>query len=350
MADPRFYDNLGPFTLGDVCKAASAALPDHADAGAKIHDLASLTGAGPDHLTFYAGSGGAAAGDLKQTAAGFCLVPQKTARPLAMRPGMMAIPVASVQHAFAAVARLFYPQSGLVAWSQQTAVDPSATIGAHVLLSPGVVIGPGAQIGDGSRIGPNTVIGRGVAIGRGCEIGSNCTIANAYIGDEVLILPGAQIGQPGFGFASGASGHIKIPQLGRVIVQDRAEIGSCTTIDRGALGDTVIGEGTKLDNLIQIGHNTHIGRHGIVVAQSGIAGSCEFGDFVIVGPQVGIADHVKIGTGARIAARAASQPGIVYEGGQDYGGAPLKPVREWIREMHALTNLAKKSKRGGDHG
>ncbi len=347
MADPRFYDNRGPFTLGDVCQAVAAALPAHADTQAKVHDLASLTGAGPDHLTFYAG--GAHAADLKETAAGFCFVPEKTARPLGLRPGMLAIPCASVQHAFAAAARLFYPQSGLPLWSQQTAVDPSASIGAHVLLGPGVVVGPGAEIGDGSRIGPNTVIGRGVAIGRACEIGSNCTISNAYIGDEVLILPGAQIGQPGFGFATSTAGHVKIPQLGRVIVQDRVEIGACTTIDRGALGDTVIGEGTKLDNLIQIGHNTHIGRHNILVAQSGIAGSCEFGDFVIIGPQVGIADHVKIGSGARVAARSASQPGIEYAGGQDYGGAPLRPVREWIREMHALTKLAKKSK-SDSHG
>ncbi|HEY0301118.1 MAG TPA: UDP-3-O-(3-hydroxymyristoyl)glucosamine N-acyltransferase, partial [Rhizomicrobium sp.] len=340
----------GPFTLGDVGPAVSAPVPAHADTTAKIHDLASLTGAGPDHLSFYSGGAGAHAADLKETAAGFCFVPQKAARPLATRPGLLAIPTASVQHAFAAAARLFYPHSGLPLWSQQTAVDPSASIGERVLLGPGVVIGPGAEIGDGTSIGPNTVIGRGVAVGRSCEIGSNCTISNAYVGDEVLILPGAQIGQPGFGFATNAAGHTKIPQLGRVIVQDRVEIGACTTIDRGALGDTVIGEGTKLDNLIQIGHNTRLGRHNVIVAQTGIAGSCEFGDFVIVGPQVGIADHVKLGANARIAARAASQPGIVYEGGQDYGGAPLKPIREWIREIHALTNLAKKSKRGGDHG
>src|SRR5258707_4153364 len=223
MADPRFYDNRGPFTLQEVVKAADVPLPAHADAQARVHDLASLSGAGPDHLSFFAGAQG---GDLAQTGAGFCFVPDKPAKTLALRAGCLALPCASVQHAFAAAARLFYPQSGLVAWSQQTSVDPSAAIGERVVLGPGVVIGPGAEIGDGTRIGPNTVIGRGVAIGRGCEIGSNCTIASAYIGDEVLILPGAQIGQPGFGFASGPQGHIKIPQLGRVIVQDRVEIGS----------------------------------------------------------------------------------------------------------------------------
>lgn len=347
MADPRFYDNRGPFTLEAVCQAVGAQAP--ANAAAKIHDLASLTGAGPDHLTFFAGGANAPASGLAQTAAGFCFVPAKTARPLAMRAGLNAIPVPSVQHAFAQAARLFYPDSGLALWSQQTAVDPSASIGAHVMLAPGVVIGPGAEIGDDTRIGPNTVIGRGVAVGRACEIGSNCTISNAYIGDEVLILPGAQIGQPGFGFASSAGGHLKIPQIGRVIVQDRVEIGSCTTIDRGALGDTVIGEGSKIDNLVQIGHNTRLGRHDIVVGQVGLSGSCELGDFVLLGGQVGLADHTKIGNGARIAARSATPPGAELPGGQDYGGAPARPIREWIREMHALTNLAKKTKRDG-HG
>jgi UDP-3-O-[3-hydroxymyristoyl] glucosamine N-acyltransferase len=349
MADPRFYDNRGPFTLAEVCKAVGAALPENADASARIHDLASLAGAGPDHLTFFAGGSGARAADLAQTAAGFCFVPQKTARPLQIRVGLTAIPCASVQHAFAAAARVFYPDSSLVAWAQQTAVDPTASIGERVVLGPGVVIGPGAEIGDGTRVGPNAVIGRGVAIGRRCEIGSNCTIANAYIGDDVLILPGAQIGQPGFGFASNTSGHVKIPQIGRVIVQDRVEIGACTTIDRGALGDTVIGEGSKIDNLVQVGHNTHLGRHDIVVGQVGISGSCELGDFVVLGGQVGLADHTRIGAGARIAARAATPSGAELAGGADYGGVPAKPAREWIRELHTLSNLAKKAKRDG-HG
>ena len=133
------------------------------------------------------------------------------------------------------------------------------------------------------RIGANTVIGPGVAIGHGCEIGSNVSISHAYIGDRVTILPGAAIGQPGFGFASSPAGHVKIPQLGRVIIQDGVEIGAATTIDRGALGDTVIGEGTKIDNLVQIGHNVQIGRHVMLVSQTGIAGSSVVADFVVLG-------------------------------------------------------------------
>jgi UDP-3-O-[3-hydroxymyristoyl] glucosamine N-acyltransferase len=347
MADPRFFDNAGPFTLAETCAAAQVPLPAGADCSAQIVDLASLQGAGRGHLSFF--SGGAANRDqLIGTAAGYCFIASQRDRPNEAPPGCVAIPCGSVAHAFAAAARLFYPESSLVAWSQQTAVDPTAEIGEGVSLGPGVVIGPGAEIGDRTRVGPNAVIGRGVAIGRECEIASNVTITHSYLGDGVLILSGAQLGQPGFGFASGPSGHIKVPQLGRVIVQDRVEIGAATTIDRGALGDTVVGEGTKIDNLVQIGHNTHVGRHCVIVSQVGISGSCELGDFVVLGGQVGIADHVQIGSGARLAARSASAPGASLAGGQDYGGVPAKPVREWIREVHTLTRLAKPTKRNAD--
>ena len=152
---------------------------------------------------------------------------------------------------------------------------------------PGVVIGAGAQIGDHVKIGANSAIGPGVAIGHDCEIGSNVSISHAYVGDRVVILPNAAIGQSGFGFASSATGHVKIPQLGRVIIQDSVEIGAATTIDRGALGDTVIGEGSKLDNLVQVAHNVQIGRQVMLVSQVGIAGSAAVGDFAVVGGQVG---------------------------------------------------------------
>jgi UDP-3-O-[3-hydroxymyristoyl] glucosamine N-acyltransferase len=347
MADPRFYDNSGPFTLAEICAAAKLTLPTGIDGCARVHDVASLAGASHYHLSFFAGGADAAA-LLASSRAGYCFVPAKPKRPIECPGHMAAIPCSSVVHAFAAAARLFYPDSSLVAWSQQTAVDPTAETGEDVVLGPGVVVGPGAEIGDRTRIGPNSVVGRGVAIGKDCEIASNVTIGHAYVGDGVLILPGAQIGQPGFGFASGAAGHIKVPQLGRVIVQDRVEIGACTTIDRGALGDTVVGEGTKIDNLVQIGHNTHIGRHCMVVAQVGISGSCEIGDYVVLAGQVGLADHGKIGSGARLAARAATIPGTNLVAGRDYGGVPAKPVRDWIREMYTLEKLAKAPKQSGD--
>lgn len=341
MADPRFYDNKGPFTLAAICARAGVNLPDGARPEANVADVASLLGAGPQHLSFLSGT--SAAKQFERSKAGFCFV-SRAATAKSLPSGMTIIPAESVQHAFAEISALFYPEHSGVAWQQTSAIDASARLGLNVVLGPGVVIGPNAQIGDNVRIAPNTVVGRGVAIGRNCEIGANVTITHSYIGDDVLILPGAQIGQPGFGFASDQRGHKKIPQLGRVIIQDRVEIGSCTAIDRGALGDTVIGEGSKIDNLVQIGHNNRLGRHDMIVGQAGISGSCELGDFVVLGGQVGFADHVRVGDGARFAARSGAAPGE-YAGGQDWGGAPAVAAREWMRQVAAVALMAKRRKK-----
>lgn len=343
MADPRFYDNRGPFTLAEVCAKLGVTVPDGSDSEARIFDVASLSGAVREHLTFFTGDKNNA--EFDQTAAGFCLVSAK-ANPKGPEHSVL-IPVPSVQHAFIAVVEMFYPDCHRFAGPFNAGVDPAAFIGENVRLGAGVVVGPGAEIGDGTDIGPNTVIGRGVAIGRNCIIAGNTVIACAFIGDGVSILAGAQIGMPGYGFASSAAGHAKIPQLGRVIIQDKVEIGACTTIDRGALGDTVVGEGTKIDNLVQIGHNTHIGRHCIIVSQVGISGSTEIGDFVVLAGQVGVSDHVKIGSGARLGGKSGIFMGQQLEGGKDYGGIPAKPVREWLREISAVGALVKKPKRGG---
>lgn len=342
MADPRFYNNRGPFRLAEICAAAKIAVPAQVDGGATIEDVAGLEGAGRTHLTFF--SGGREMTDaFDRSRAGFCLVPEKDLHREGPG-GMTLLPVASVPHAFAAAAMMFYPEALQEIWSQAQSISPQAKLGKDVALGPGVVIGPGAEIGDRVRIGANAVIGRGVAVGHGSEIGSNVSISHAYIGDRVTILPGAAIGQPGFGFASSSAGHVKIPQLGRVIIQDGVEIGAATTIDRGALGDTVIGEGAKIDNLVQIGHNVQIGRHVVLVSQTGIAGSSVIADFAVLGGQVGIADHVRIGPGARLAARSAMVSGQKIEGGQDYGGVPAKPVREWLREIHAVRRLLRHRK------
>ncbi|MGD0142043.1 MAG: UDP-3-O-(3-hydroxymyristoyl)glucosamine N-acyltransferase [Rhizomicrobium sp.] len=340
MADPRFYDNRGPFTVANICAHTGSKAANGADTAANIFDLASLEGGGPGQLAFCAGKSAIAA--LKKTQAGFCFV--GTDMPVSEPPpATMLLGCSSAAHAFAAAAMLFYPDNSLAAWDQKTAIDPSARIGSDVSLAPGVVVGPNVEIGDHTRLGPNAVIGRGVMIGRNCEIGSNVTISHAYLGDGVVVFPGAQLGQPGFGFASGAAGHLKIPQLGRVIVQDKVEIGACTTVDRGALGDTVIGEGTKIDNLVQIGHNTRTGRHCVIVAQVGISGSCELGDYVVLGGQAGVADHAHIGDGARIAARGGVPPGDL-PGGKDYGGTPVRLMKDWRRELAAVTLLARRRK------
>jgi UDP-3-O-[3-hydroxymyristoyl] glucosamine N-acyltransferase len=340
MADPRFFDNQGPFPLAELCAQIGATLDADADPRALVSDVATLETAGAGHLAFC--SSKAAARTLDQSQAGFCII-DKEAAGAAKAPGMTLLVSGSALHAFAAAARLFYPTYGTSGWTSGQSVHPTAKLGADVSVAAGVVIGAGAEIGDRTRLGPNCVIGRGVAIGRDCEISANVTVTHAFIGDRVHVLPGAQIGQPGFGFASGPAGHAKVPQLGRVIVQDDVEIGACSTVDRGALGDTVLGEGTKIDNLVQIGHNTKTGRHCIFVAQSGVSGSCELGDFVIVGGQVGIADHVRLGDGARVASKSGVPPGD-YPGGTDYGGYPVRLAKDWRREVAALVLLAKRRK------
>jgi UDP-3-O-[3-hydroxymyristoyl] glucosamine N-acyltransferase len=348
MADPRFFENLGPFTLAQICEKAGIAVPQQAEAQREFFDLADLAGADSRHLTFFSGNF-ARRDAFAASRAGACLVAAPSSGKGGKRPdappGMIVLESDSVSLAFAAVAVLFYPEHSQPRWPQNgPAISPQARIGHHVTLAPGVTVGAGAEIGDGTRIGPGTVIAAGVAIGRDCEIGSNVSISHAYVGDRVIILPGACIGQPGFGFAATDAGYRKVPQLGRVIVQDDVEIGSCTTIDRGALGDTVIGEGSKLDNLVMIGHNCRIGRHCVIAGQTGLAGSVVLEDGVVLAGQVGLGDHTRVGARARLGARAGTGSAILLEGGIDYGGAPAKPVREWAREMHALARLGKQRK------
>ena len=345
MADPRFFNNLGPFTLARICEKNGIALAG-ADGAFEVFDLAGLAAAGPQHLTFF--SGAASQREVfAASQAGVCLVPQTGKRPTAPA-GMIVLETASVSRSFAAIAALFYPEHSQPRWQQTDAVSSNARLGSNLELAPGVVIAPGAEIGDGTRLGPGTVIGPGVAIGRHCEIGANVTISHAYIGDRVTILPGAHIGQPGFGFATTGEDYLKIPQLGRVIIQDDVEIGSATAIDRGALGDTVIGEGSKLDNLVMIGHNCQIGRHCVIAGQTGLAGSVVLEDGVVLAGQVGLGDHTRVGAKARMGARSGTSSAFFLEGGQDYGGAPAKPVREWARELHAVTRLAKQRKQSGN--
>jgi len=349
MADPRFFKNLGPFSLAQICEKIGIAVPPGCDGAKLLFDLADLAGAGERHVTFYSGSA-TLRDHFAASKAGLCLVPasEKDGKRPAAPAGLSVLEVASVGRAFATVAGLFYPEHSQPRWSQTSAISPDAKIGRDVEIAPHVVIAPLAEIGEGTRLGPGTVIGPGVAIGRNCEIGAGVTISHAYIGDRVIILPGAHIGQPGFGFATTGEDYLKIPQLGRVIVQDDVEIGSATTIDRGALGDTVIGEGSKLDNLVMIAHNCQIGRHCVIAGQTGLAGSVVLEDGVVLAGQVGLGDHTRVGAKARMGARSGTGSAFLLEGGQDYGGVPAKPVREWAREIHALARLAKPRKQGSN--
>jgi UDP-3-O-[3-hydroxymyristoyl] glucosamine N-acyltransferase len=217
-------------------------------------------------------------------------------------------------------------------------VDDDAMLESAVTLGEGVVVGPGAEIGRGSVIGPYSVIGPGVTLGRNCHIGSHVSIGFAMIGDRVRILSGARIGEAGFGVAPSREGPIDIPQLGRVIIQDNVTIGAGSCVDRGAWDDTVIGEGSKLDNLVHVGHNVRLGRNCLLAAYTGISGSVIVGDNVSFGGRAGVADHVTIGDGASIAAAAGVMKNVPP--GEVWGGSPARPVRRWMRETAWLARMA----------
>ena len=219
-------------------------------------------------------------------------------------------------------------------------IDESARIEDGALIEAGAIIGPQAQIGRGSRIAAGAVIGYRVTVGRDCFVGPGASVTHALIGNRVIIHAGVRLGQDGFGFAMGPSGHYKVRQVGRVIVQDDVEIGANTTIDRGALKDTIIGEGTKIDNLVQIAHNVVIGRHCVIAAQTGISGSTILEDFVAMGGQCGTVGHIRIGAGAQIGAQSGVASDIPR--GERWGGYPAKPMISWAREVALLKRLTRR--------
>ena len=334
--DPRFYETLGPVALADLAQTAGAELADPALGERMIEGVAPLGRAEAGAVAFLAHR--RYLGDLAATRAGACILPAAHAGKIA--PGCAALLTSEPQIAYArAAARLHRARTHPPG---SPAVHSDARLEDGVVLGPGVVVGPGAQIGAGTTVGANTVIGPGVAIGRNGRIGPGVMIGFALIGDRVTLLAGAVIGEPGFGVGHGKSGMVDMPQLGRVVLQDGVTIGANTCIDRGAFDDTVIGENTKIDNLVQIAHNVRMGRDCVLAALTGISGSAVVGDRVMFGGQSGVADHIVIGDDARIAASAGAMKDV--PSGETWGGAPARPLRRFMRET---AWLARNAARGG---
>lgn len=340
MSEPVFHRHARGLTLAEIA-ALTGTKPPESLLTKRIASVAPLDLASPGALTFFDNKNYATAAST--THAGACFTTAALAKHLPAHVPVLVTPVP--YRAFITVVREMFPHalrpSSLAEAGSVTGahVDPSARFESGVTIEPGAVIGPRVEIGTGTIIGATAVIGAEVRIGRNCSVGAGAIVTDSLIGDRVVIHPGCKIGQDGFGFVLGLGGHLKVPQLGRVIIQDDVEIGAGTTIDRGAIRDTVIGEGTKIDNLVQIGHNVSIGRHCIIVAQSGISGSSTLGDFVALGGSVGVSDHVTIGEGAQLAA-ASNVHADVPPGGR-WGGTPAKPVKLWFREMVAIARLGR---------
>ncbi len=342
MPDKRFYEVLAPASTSELAALTGARVAGNDRAARLIAGVGSLRGATADDLSFCAD--GRHLGDFEATLAGVCFVTDRLASSTPRSCVALITPFPQAAYAQAAD-RLVRPRS---CGSSDSAVDPSAILEDGVIVSPGARVGPCARIGAGTVIGPGAFIGPGVTIGRDGYIGPGAVVGFALLGDRVRIHAGAIIGEPGFGTAPGPNGVVDIPQLGRVILQDGVTVGANSCIDRGAFDDTVVGENTKIDNLVQIAHNVVIGRNCLLAAQTGISGSTVIGDGCMLGGQVGVADHLTIGAGARLAAAAGVMKDIPT--GETWGGTPARPIGRWMRETATLARMTKRWPGGIDQG
>jgi UDP-3-O-[3-hydroxymyristoyl] glucosamine N-acyltransferase len=351
MSARSFFQGVKQISVGEIANLTGADLRRCADPGRAITGIAALDRGGPgdlaflDHRKFVSQAGSCRAGACLTSPSLAEHVPPDTALLIVDKPFQ----------AFVKAARALFPDSlrpsslfagpgGASGVAPGAVVHPRARLEAGVTVDPGAVIGADAEIGSGTIVGANAVIGAGTRIGRDCSIGPNASVAHALIGDRVIVHAGCLIGQDGFGFLMSAGAHHKIPQVSRVIIQDDVEIGAGTTIDRGGLRDTVIGEGTKIDNQVQVGHNVFIGRHCILVAQVGIAGSAVIEDYAMLGGQAGVADNVTVGEGAKIGAKSGVHTDI--PAGETWVGAPAMRGRDFWRAMAVLQSAAKLSASG----
>jgi len=321
-------------TLGDIARLIGAAIP--ADSGKQVIDgAASLARAGSGDISFL--SNPRYARLLETTAASAVLVTPGTPVPETAQ----ALEVADPYVAFVRVLSLFDTRTPAIVASgihDSAFIHPDAVLAEGVSVGPCAVIGAGVVIGPGATVGPGTVVLAGAKIGADCIVYPNVTIMDdCVVGDRVILHAGVVIGSDGFGFAPHEGTYVKIPQIGRVIIEDDVEIGACTCVDRAVFDDTVISRGAKLDNLIQVAHNVRIGPDTVIAAQTGISGSTEIGAGVRIGGQAGFAGHLKVGDGASVGAQAGVTKSVPP--GETVSDYPAKPHAQALRIKASLRRL-----------
>ncbi len=337
MADPRFFTRQGPFRLGALAAEIGAEVSVGSDPDIELCDVGPLDYAKTGVLSFLDNQKYVT--DFEASAAAACIVAAKFAD---RAPGGMALLISDEPYkAYARAAALFYPVPEPEPVISSTAiVAVTAQVGDGCRIDAGAVIGDSVNLGSRCHIGANAVIENAVTVGDCTIVGANASLSHCHVGARVLIHPGVSIGQRGFGFAIDPTGHIKVPQLGRVIVGDDVEIGANSTVDRGSGPDTIIGSGTMIDNLVQIGHNVQVGKGCIIIAQAGIAGSTVLEDFAIIAAQSGVAGHLRIGQGAQIGAQSGVMRDV--EPGARMLGSPAVPARQFFRQLTAFEKFTKK--------
>ncbi|MDR1476726.1 MAG: UDP-3-O-(3-hydroxymyristoyl)glucosamine N-acyltransferase [Rickettsiales bacterium] len=349
----KFYEISAPLPLGEIAEISGARLADGSKRGVKISNMASLESAGPDGVAYFS-TGANASSALDRTAkykemlkglkAGACFVSDADAALLP--PAVVPLLTPDPKMAFIRLTMRFYRDRalGFAGISPKASIHESVRFGDRASTHVGdfAVIEAGAVIGAGCYIGSGAKVKAGVSMGKDCVVKENAVISHAALGDRVGVGESSVIGGSGFGWHSGADGHTWVPQLGRTVLEDDVDIGAGSCVDRGTMGDTVIGAGTKIDNLVQIGHNVRTGRHCIFAGMCGVAGSTTFGDFVLVGAGAGVSGHLKIGSGVQIGARG----GVIQSlpDGASVDGYPAMPVRDFLKQAALLRRMVKGKK------